>query len=607
MSGGGGYETDANGNYIPDPVAPTTTDPDAAYVWYNSDYPIDGIVDPITFVDSLDNSIWECETVMYRVEQLLCVTDPSGPETFYTPAESVSVLGSQEDPWLTDDSQQENIVVTEGRYPFKVRIEWDNALGAENLVDQFRLYRRLYTPAQPDPEAWEQIFSSEDITWFIDQDLAAGTLYEYRVGAVLDCGGDAGAEEFFSPAPYQIGFRSAIGGVTGEIRYESNPEVGVPLVLVELEPQGTNNARQSLAFDHNEYVTFHYSDFQESDGTVSHWPSLTTADSTGEVISLGQWISVPSTSLTAEIPPFAGVDSSLWGTVPKEIPSFNALRTRSNDVREFVSLWAQKIDGDPNHFRYAFRQNGKLKTMTDAKVELDAWNYMMLSLENTDPANPGEPHGMRLTLRTSIDTLLEDNSLIALQYDLRGNPDDVASYRSNLHSWLWNAAAVREKSCNDPFSTNFDATVSNGQRNICIPFEPAGCSDPFLNNVNYLPYASYDATFGVEECDYSYFGHGQTVTLLWATDASEYPHEIPQILRVTESGEEVVQQTFTGDLELFHDRLGAEDYSYTMIPLSLICQAETTASEWSTRKKPLERPQTLPAASPPSTNLERHF
>ena len=83
------------------------------------------------------------------------------------------------------------------------------------MIDQFRLFRRLYTPADVDNDAWEQIFASEDINTWIDWDVAAGTLYEYRVGAVITCGTGNSVQQYYNPTPYPIGFRSNYGGGPG--------------------------------------------------------------------------------------------------------------------------------------------------------------------------------------------------------------------------------------------------------------------------------------------------------------------------------------------------------------------------------------------------------
>ena len=275
--------------------------------FYNVDADANGNLDILSYTDStLFHDMWSCETAEYRVEQEMC------GDLFHTPSIYVSIQGNVSDPWKYVDELNDGVVVSEGRYFSKVQIDWSSAVDGEGLIDQFRLYRRLYTPADVDDEAWEQIFASEDINTWIDYDVAAGTLYEYRVGAVITCGTGNTTQQYYNPTPYPIGFRSNYGGVEGRITFENNaPEDSVYVVV---EPQGLNLARNSLILEAGEYAELDIHRYEQREGgDMAHWPDVHTdafhptlsfIDSTGlrvsEGISVSQWIKVPKTTIVGD-------------------------------------------------------------------------------------------------------------------------------------------------------------------------------------------------------------------------------------------------------------------------------------------------------------------
>ena len=243
-------------------------------------------------------------------------------EEFFTPSIVVPIQGTSVDPWhMVDPLEEYAVDVSQGKYKNRVEIDWAPALdNGINQIDQFRVYRRLYQPSNPLESQWEQIFSSEDITWFFDLDLAAGTLYEYRVGAIVTCDADGGnnVTEYHNPTPYPIGFRSNVGKVEGQIHFEDGSPVDSVFVVVE--PQGSNLSRNSLLLEANEFVTFDLNRYEQIEGgAIQMWPNIHTTstgtvgtapshlayiDSTGlrveDGISISQWVSVPKSTILGE-------------------------------------------------------------------------------------------------------------------------------------------------------------------------------------------------------------------------------------------------------------------------------------------------------------------
>ena len=151
------------------------------YQWTNSDINSDDFVDRIQFTDNtLLHSDWQCEQVEYRVEQEMC------GEFFYTEALVHDHFGSIEDPWTLDDELGTSVQVSQGVYPNKVKINWASAIDPEANIMQFR-YSVVAMSHWSNPAPWDLIFAAEDANQYEDVDLMAGTLYEYRMAAIMGC------------------------------------------------------------------------------------------------------------------------------------------------------------------------------------------------------------------------------------------------------------------------------------------------------------------------------------------------------------------------------------------------------------------------------------
>ena len=424
--------------------------------FYNVDADANGNLDILSYTDStLFHDMWSCETAEYRVEQDMC------GDLFHTPSIYVSIQGNVSDPWKYVDELNDGVVVSEGRYFSKVQIDWSSAVDGEGLIDQFRLYRRLYTPADVDDEAWEQIFASEDINTWIDYDVAAGTLYEYRVGAVITCGTGNTTQQYYNPTPYPIGFRSNYGGVEGRITFENNaPEDSVYVVV---EPQGLNLARNSLILEAGEYAELDIHRYEQREGgDMAHWPDVHTdafhptlsfIDSTGlrvsEGISVSQWIKVPKTTI---------VGDALGNGGAAEAPLFsmNYLDPYGNVEKEALSLWAREISGSDSTYRISARQSGQFTDLGGLELDLDKYQHVTFTLANVETGR--DVPGIRVYVRAHGD----DPAIVTQPvdfYDLRGPDDVIQLIRENWSGWVWNAANGTSGYCSDPNATNFAGEV----------------------------------------------------------------------------------------------------------------------------------------------------
>ena len=548
--GGGWLYIDDNGT--------TTAEVGNARVWFNQDTDGDGIINAISFTDNdLPHSTWECQRVEYRVEQEMCAA------LNYTSPVGVNIIGTLENPWIVDGGISSGIDVSEGRYPFKVKIDWSTATDQADNIAQFRVYRRPYQPATPNAIAWAQIFSSEDFTWYIDQDIAAGTLYEYRVGAVMTCttdttdvsvdGTDNSAEgsanttdlqEFFPPAPYPVGFRSSMGVVAGEILFENNAPSGN--VRVNVTPQGTVNTRNSLELEENEYLKLDLNNLTENSAQV--WPDI-HSETPGDEWSISQWIQVP--------------DSTVLMHDEFPLVSFNIQDPSTQAVNEAFSIWGNTVDAPEGHFDLKLKQAGTSLSFEPANIRLqdDTYYHINIQLSNGLVA-PDFVVGV---------TVLSDTSSTALpvagELQLNGTAESLTEMRAGWHSITWNAAGASLLACGDPFAENFAPLAISTNQDACVygAEEDLGCSDPMVAAAP----AGYDAHPAEEAaCDYSSLSYGELITVRWFSDASASPAEAPAIFRMTPNGEELFWN-FHGDLQSVH-AANPVGYPYSMPVLSKV-------------------------------------
>ena len=534
-----------------DPSKPWSFEQADAQPFYNVDADFNGNLDPIFYTDStLFHNVWSCETAEYRVEQDMC------GNTFHTPTIHVNIQGSVSDPWKYVDDITDGVVVSEGRYWNKIQIDWSSALDSEGLIDQFRVFRRLYTPADVNNDGWEQIFASEDINTWIDWDVAAGTLYEYRVGAVITCGTGNTAQQYYNPTPYPIGFRSNYGGVQGRVTFENGaPEDSVYVVV---EPQGLNLSRNSLILEGGEYAKLDIDRYEQREGgALNQWPdihsdafhpTLSFVDSTGvrisEGVSVSQWVKVPQTTLLGA--PGTGVGAA------NEAPLFslNYIDPFANIEKESLSIWARKIDGDSTKYRLSARQSGVYTDFGAIDLDYNKYQHITFTMANVETGR--DVPGMRIYVRAHGD----DPAIVEQPvdfYDFRGPDDVIELIRDNWSAWVWNAATGTSGYCSDPNAVNFAGNELGGTLRHCDYEMPSGCTDP--QGQNYLEYALFEPGGGEDACNYSYYGTGEDISVHWFSDDDANPYEYPVILRLEADGSETLVKNFWSALNRYQDSL----------------------------------------------------
>ena len=517
-----------------------TTDRSQATSWRNLDADVDGTVDPFTIQDALPDYPWKCKQVQYRVEQDMCGTYYAGPPV------GVHIMGDINTPWTVDGVLQEEIEVSKGDYPFKVKLQWGNATDQEELVDQFRIYRRLYTTHVDTGVGWTQIFSTEDLLTYEDEDLAAGLLYEYKVGALMTCGDGNGNEvsvEFFPPYPNDIGFRSSFGAVSGTILYEDGVTPSGD-VRVELQPQGQNDARKSIQLGDDHYIAFNLGGLTENSSLT--WPDIHTTQN-GEVMTLSQWIKWESTDV---------------GPNPDPLMAANMTNAEGNVIEAFA-LWGDTADAAPGHYRLNLRQENIRRDFTDIEFKFDEWHHVLLTLEE----GTANGIGYSLTLSAHPDQVEKVTRTEQTLEFLQMTPENYEELRAGWHSFTWNGAVAPDTACTDPFSANFNPLLINGSAQFCMEAyaaEDAGCADPLIAAAP----AGYDLPLGIGgACDYSGVATGDLISVRWFSDASATPDEFPVIYRM-DGGSEVEVARFDSELAVLHtdglDSTGASTYAYSM-------------------------------------------
>lgn len=512
-------------------------------VWLNDDADQNGTVDAISYTDDqLPHAMWECQRVEYRVEQDMC------GQYNYTPVIGVNILGTLENPWILDDNLSNGIQVSEGRYPFKVKIDWATATDPQGEIAQFRVYRRLYQPATPDADTWEQIFSSEDFTWYIDQDIAAGTLYEYRVGALMSCttGGGQSSEvtlqEFFPPAPYDIGFRSSMGAVSGEVLFENESPSGN--VKVEVSPQSVMNARNSLELEDNEYFSLDLKNL--SLGSANVWPDIHST-TPGNEWSISQWIQVP--------------ENTVENNTEFPLVSFNIEDAATLVVSEAFSIWGSTDGAPAGHFNLKLKQAGSSLPFTPSNIQLkdDTYYHVTLNMKNEDAAP-----GFSVTASVLSD---ESSTLPPMvgQRLLSGTDESLAEMRAGWHSITWNAAGAAALECGDPFALNFSPLAIATSQDACNYSETTtGCTDSDIA-INDL---EFDANLAEgSACNYSSIGYGELITARWFSDSSEDSNEAPAVFEVNGSNETLVHN-FHSNIQAAYSANPSE-YPYSMPVMSV--------------------------------------
>lgn len=498
-----------------------TSDRDQAKTWFNRDDNGDLQPDAVTFTDpTLWDDLWQCQTVEYRLEQEMC------DEIYHSPVQSINLLGQLENPWKVDGLLSTGIETSHGDFPFKVRVDWATATDQNDVIDQFRVYRRPYTPAEPNDQAWDQIFSSEDFTWFIDQDIAAGVLYEYRVGAIVNCStGDTPAEttvqiqEFFPPEPYNIGFRSSSGGVSGEVLYEDGSPSGN--AVINASEQSSVGARNSLALSESEYIKLDLTNIPGHSTSV--WPDISSADP-NEEWTISQWVQVPNESF--DIPAIPEVP----------IVAYNFTKPTTGALNEAFSLWAKRNSPEDSEAELFIKLGGTPLPPFNANLGIDQFNHISLTLSTSVDSI------MTIKAIVQADDLTTplDSSSVTLNFE----SDQLGEILQNWTSIYWNAASYSEPECSDPYADNFAPLATSSSQSPCL-YGSIGCSDPEFNSST--P-ANFDANMADQgaSCDYSDVQSSELISIRWFNDNTNNVLEVPVIYKITASDTSIAH-TFRPD------------------------------------------------------------
>ena len=494
-----------------------TSDRDQAKTWFNRDDNGDLQPDAVTFTDpTLWDDLWQCQIVEYRLEQEMC------DEIHHSPVQSINLLGQLENPWKVDGLLSTGIETSHGDFPFKVRVDWATATDQNDVIDQFRVYRRPYTPAEPNDQAWDQIFSSEDFTWFIDQDIAAGVLYEYQVGAIVNCStGDTPAETtvqiqpFFPPEPYNIGFRSSSGGISGEVLYLDGSPSGN--AIINVSEQSSVGARNSLALSESEYIKLDLTNIQGHSTSV--WPDISSADPQEEW-TISQWVQIPTETF----------DNLEAPEVP--IVAYNFTKPSTGALNEAFSLWAEREETDDSKAELFLNLSGA-PSYFDVNIDINQFNHISLTLSTSVDST--------MTVKAIVQADDLTSPLDSGSVELSLSPDQLNEILQNWNSIYWNAASYAAPECSDPFADNFSPLATSASQSNCTYIVDYGCSDPEINLDPGIT-AIYDIHINEQgSCNYDNVQSAELISIRWFHDNTNEVLEVPVIYNVTggQSTEEV--------------------------------------------------------------------
>ena len=498
-----------------------TTNRDEATTWFNSDGNGDLLADAVTFTDpTLWDDGWQCRTVEYRLEQDMC------GEIHHSPAQSFNLLGQLRDPWAVDGILSTGINTTHGDYPSKVTIDWSTALDPYNMIDQFRVERRPYLPAvHAQDDGWNGIFTSEDMTFFADEDIMAGVLYEYRVVAIVNCAPESNQavpgpiQQFESPQPYSIGFRSSSGEVMGEVLYTNGSPSGN--AFIHAAEQGTVGARNSLALSDSEYVKL---DLTTADTTTADWPNLSSSNP-DEEWTISQWVQIPS----------ATFDTLEADGVAARVPiiAYNFTKPATGNLNEAFSLWAERVPSADSKASLSLVVGGTPTTFSNIELDINQWNHISVTLSNqTDMTS-------RVIATVQTDNVTSTPVTETLQ--LSFSPEQLEEVLANWNSIYWNAASYAAPECSDPFAENFSPLATSSSQSNCTYIVDYGCSDPEITQAPDSP-AIYDTHINEQgSCNYDNVQSAELISIRWFHDNTNEVLEVPVIYNVTggQSTEEV--------------------------------------------------------------------
>ena len=407
-----------------------------------------------------------CDDVSYRLKIELC------DATTYSPVDGVIIQGDVDDPWENLVSLNQSIYADKGFFKDQVNVDWSAVQDSSEAygIDAYRLERRVYQPAEQAPEDdWIVLFNSSEDWQFTDFTANAGVLYEYRVQAIVSCG--AGNYVEFA-SPYAVGYRTAVGEVSGQVTFGTGTAVKDVDVVVTKTTGGDPRLVAKLPEDI--FVGL-------------NTDLLKDTLATGYLMS--QWMRIDEDLTTSPTPLLS------WWTDEGLDDAGNEL------VSEIISLQISKTDTvlHTNLFRA-----GDVLTQVDIVPYENDYSFFAIEVI------------------THEDGMTSDSLIVSC---LTGEILQVDSVRlginlyeefSLLKSIEWAAAQGLISGCLDEGATNFITYAM--MSTSCAYADEHGCTDPLALNYN------VDAGVNDGSCD---FGNqmSEAIRLNWFSDQDleEYP------------------------------------------------------------------------------------
>ncbi len=442
-----------------------------------------------------------CDDVSYRLKIELC------DATTYSPVDGVIIQGDVDDPWENLVSLNQSIYADKGFFKDQVNVDWSAVQDSSEAygIDAYRLERRVYQPAEQAPEDdWIVLFNSSEDWQFTDFTANAGVLYEYRVQAIVSCG--AGNYVEFA-SPYAVGYRTAVGEVSGQVTFGTGTAVKDVDVVVTKTTGGDPRLVAKLPEDI--FVGL-------------NTDLLKDTLATGYVMS--QWMRIDEDLTTSPTPLLS------WWTDEGLDDAGNEL------VSEIISLQISKSDGvlHTNLFRA-----GDILTQVDIVPFENDYSFFTIKVITHEDGMTSDSLIVSCLMRVYNE---DGSSEEILQVDSVRLGINLYEEFSLLKSIEWAAAQGLISGCLDEGATNFITYAM--MSTSCTYADEPGCTDPLALNYN------VDAGVNDGSCD---FGNqmSEAIRLNWFSDQDleEYPVVLNAQNEVVWSGQNLAP--VTGVLEPF--------------------------------------------------------
>lgn len=216
----------------------------------------------------IDNSLNGCEKYTYELYAVNKCTSENGSAGVAAPNQPTAKLSPVLTSYLT------KVDASKAYYPDKVLVSWTVQEDNINLVDGFDVSRSI-----AGENNFEMLGTVRGGSSYEDMTAVGGLLYEYRVSAYLDCGGDM----MESNTRTTTGFRLPYGVITGRLEYEDGMAVQDAEVLVEKTSGLTYG--HSLLFDGSSSVSITNADElnPESFMVAEAWIRPSTLTGSGDI------------------------------------------------------------------------------------------------------------------------------------------------------------------------------------------------------------------------------------------------------------------------------------------------------------------------------------